>query len=1266
MKRFGTGVVHPRPRNRLFGVFLTGAFLWSMAGPAGSLRAQDADDADATDADEVAVEITLPPGIDPTGVLLPPPDATFPTGVSTNAAGKPVEPSPEEKRLQELLKLQFDRRPQSVIQAIAKKTGSHVLTNAVQQFQLDIVAGDWQAAGEFLKQLSPEHAAKVYKHLLQALQRGPQGGPPGMAPPHEIGDGHVHVQMPGPPGQQAGPVLLPEDVLALAEIAPGELTDENAEALGKLLSRALSKGHFIEPLIARLQTGLSQIGGEDPKKRELAVKLLVSANRLRDAGHFLPPLEPAIKNKEVKALDLHARFLTAQGKEASESAKLLQAWDLTQMILSETGTNTVKEREQGLTRALELMPLISKQVGTNWLRESFAKRPEQGMAILASLSSAVTQPAQGRDAESRRKNLELQRRIIDELLSIAGAQVQPWQPALNILALAWVQEADLTKTRYINQRNMRRQTFDPYGNPIYYGDYPQPPQNPNELPPIAPEQLLPTAPSQSWLAALEKSLTPKVQMAMAELHFKAEEETKAVPYIAAVAAVQPKTALKLANDLLQSWARSRDPNQQQNMYGPRYYYGPYGYMQQMGTPLTRAMQVRNITELSNLLKELRALPIGDLDEKVVVGAFTAAHSQAEVFRVEDIEAVFGTMGSMRAEILSELLQTMRQRLAGQWRMPQIQQMAKTKRTDKEIETEVMRGYELVSQLIQAALDRSPNEWRLHLVQAAATYDWAEFDYGKKVDLAIYTEKRDRAFGAFEKAAQLYTDQLGGIPEKDQSPQVFQQWFNANLGASDLSYITRQQEPSTNNLAKIRAAILALPGDAAERHMAAFAKALGESSNSLKPDLKARYLRAGLKITGEHPAAIEARKLVTYYDDLLQEIFLDVRVDGETTVGHGQPFGIYVALRHTEAVGREAGGNFNKYLQNQQNMNFWYNPYGQQPVNYRDDFEKQIREKLGEGFEILAVTFNDKKTQSRGYGRPGWREFLLAYVTLKAKDASVDKVPSLQLDLDFFDRRGQVVLPVESQVQLIDARPARVPLRPLRKLSVLQILDDRDLEAGTLSLEIKASGHGIVPELKELFDTALPGLKLDKEEDQGMVFTKIDSDGDTPSPVCERNWILKYSVAGSSGLSSFQFPKPKRDGVELAFKRYADADLVEVKNDVALAGIALQPVKWWLWGPLAAIVLVGIGGFVWRATRQTEGRAAEIFAYDLPPHITPFSVLSLLRRMEQDSKLRLGEERRRELAQTIHDLEKHFFSRRDHNGSSPELEEIAREWVSQTR
>src|SRR6185503_17946536 len=206
----------------------------------------------------------------------------------------------------------------------------------------------------------------------------------------------------------------------------------------------------------------------------------------------------------------------------------------------------------------------------------------------------------------------------------------------------------------------------------------------------------------------------------------------------------------------------------------------------------------------------------------------------------------------------------------------------------------------------------------------------------------------------------------------------------------------------------------------------------------------------------------------YYDDLLQELELVVRLDGDATVGHERPFGVFVVLRHTADLEREAGG-FGRYLRNLKTSNpYYYNPYGGQQRNFPEEFEKQVREKLADHYDVKSVTFLDDKVKSRGYGRPGWRETPLAYLLLQAKDGAVDQLPPFNMDLDFSDSRGQVVLPVKSPVVLLDARPERVPARPLDKLEIVQMLDDRELAQGRVALEIKATANGLVPELGELF------------------------------------------------------------------------------------------------------------------------------------------------------------------------------------------------------
>ena len=136
------------------------------------------------------------------------------------------------------------------------------------------------------------------------------------------------------------------------------------------------------------------------------------------------------------------------------------------------------------------------------------------------------------------------------------------------------------------------------------------------------------------------------------------------------------------------------------------------------------------------------------------------------------------------------------------------------------------------------------------------------------------------------------------------------------------------------------------------------------------------------------------------------------VDGSDVVGHEKPFGVFVNLRHTREIERESGG-FGRYLQNQNNSGYYYYNFGRPLENYRDKFQEIVKQALQEQFEVISVTFQDEKVNSRATSDYGWRVTPYAYLLLKARGPKVDKIAPLRLDLDFMDTSGYVILPVES-------------------------------------------------------------------------------------------------------------------------------------------------------------------------------------------------------------------------------------------------------------
>ncbi len=1179
------------------------------------------------------------------------------------AEGGKGAPRPEDVRVQRLLQARFDRRPPAMLQALAGRasSGGTADTNEVARLRRIVETGDWRGLGEWMATLPTNRVGEVFMHVVRGVQQG-GGGRPGLS---GMGDEGGEVAEGGPQGGgrvRAEPYLLPDDVLGLASARPWVMQDVELQALGQLMARVAARGHDVEGVLAGLEEGAGSVGGKDREGRLRAAKLLFAAGRGGDAGRFLPPPEGLRGTNDLPLMAMHAQSLAAGGRGMESRASLRRAWEMNLKILRHAGAS-LEARRDALGRMLQVWPQARGELGEGWLREAFGREATEGLLVVSAVADVVARDMGQRDVEKRAANLALQRQVVGSVLEAMPRPGNEWRAALNLVATAWLQEAELSRARH-RPRMTRGQQFDPYGNPVFPGGETDPQfQNAGQLPALSVERVLESAPDARWLGVLDASVLARMHALLADLWLKAEDTSAALRHVEALAGLDRARATAAANEFLVAWARIHDPNPPVRNMMPRYYY-PGGQMP-TGIPLTRALQARNLGLLAGAMERLRRLQVA-LDDERVVAAFAMAHSPAEVFRAEDIARVLGPAGTMPPGTLAGLLQAMRERLAGPWRQARVQQDSKTRRTDQETEAEVVRGYEALTGMVDEAVAARPEEWRLRMVQGVTLFDRAEFDYGRKVELKEYTRERDAAFGSMQGAAALYASRVEAMPEGERTAVAFLQWFNATLGASDLAYLTRQQEPDTNHLAKVRTALMGLPESVRDAHVAEFGKAVASGLASIKPELKARYLRAGLAVAGEHPSMAEVRKVVRHYDDLLDEVLLDVRVDGPAGVGHEGPFGVHVGLRYTEAIGRESG-NFSKYLQNQQRQQNFYNPYGTPPVNYRDDFEKHLRTTWDKNFEVLAVTFHEERVEPRGFGRAGWRETPYAYVLVKARDAAVDRLPSLRMDLDFVDRHGPVILPVASAVQWIDARGAAGAARPLAGVECVQVLDDREAARGRLGLEIKATGHGLLPDLGELLDLKLEGYRVERKTEGALALLRIDGAGDEVRPVTERSLVLSLTPeAGKAARTSFRFPASLRTGMTNVFRRYADADLEAVPAEVALAGLKSPGPGGAFWVGLAGLAVVVGGGVAWARHRAGSGDVPSPPRHPVPATCTPFTVLRHLRGIHGDASLGMADERRAELERVIRGMEARFFGPEGgtKDGVEEELSGVARRWAAE--
>ncbi len=1127
---------------------------------------------------------------------------------------------------------------------------------AIKIFQRDVTLGNWPDVKHFLIDLPEDEGKALYKRLLQSLQ----GVPSAVANlPQELQA--QFAQMQRLQSQQRGRnpernTFKFEDVIALANVAPLELDDSMLRSLAIMLRETLKSGNVIEPLITRLQAETAKPEYLMVLSKRKIAKLLLNAGRIVEAGDFLPDVDQATEDEDFEALNLLSQYLLALHKTEKKVEHLERAWEVTQAVLAADVTKV--EQQVALKRAVDLAPRIRDELGLAWLEESFTTRPQRGMEILAAIGTATAQglATRGTDSAYRLKSLQLQTTSVEALLKSAPELAQEWSEAVDLLAGNWLREAT---TSYQYDQSTRRGPSlrrDSFGNYFYSNDpfMSSSRSSSSRIVAIKTGDLLEIKPSDEWLALVSSSLKPKFDMVFAQLHLKVNEEDQAFPYIEQLANVYPDLAKDLVDEFLRVWTQNHDPNANRNR--TNYYMFNYGYSRRAESiPLTRSKQERNLKDLAKLVERLRALPLDDLNEELLASAFTTCHSSAEVYRLEAIERVFGSLDEIDPKTLAELSQKMRSNLIGVWRQPAVQKDKQTKRKQKDIQTEVLRGYAVARAVIDRGMEKHPDHWALQLAKASLEHD--ANNYRKEIAPdSKFSQSRDEAFSGFERAAELYAAEAAQMDEEEQTTKVYELWYYASLGACDLAHVDGEKVPDLRQPKRIREAILALPGAAAEHHVAMFANTLFTRMSAVKPAVKFRYIRTGLEIVGDHKQAREARKVYEYYKDLVTEIKLETVIDGTDVVGHTEPFGVFVNLRHTREIERESGG-FGRYLQNQNNGRY-YN-YGRPVENYRDKFEEIVQQAVEEHFELLSVTFQSDDVNSKATEEYGWRVTPYAYLLLKSRGPEVDKLPSIRLDLDFLDTSGYAIIPVESPALPIDSSPKKGDDRPLQNLKITQTLDERQADEGKLILEIKATAQGLVPKLEDILDLVPAGFDLDEPEDEIVSVSRFDPDSDETVVVTERSWMV--TMHAQSNLperpTMFQFGEPKLAVIENIYQRYDDADLLSVAREISLQEHYGETSYAWLW-PVLALLAAGVSAILLVVLSPRRTRQVAAPRFELPDAITPFTVLGLLRQIEENNGFDMNG--KQELALCIDRLEQHYFFQVE--GEEPSLEEIVTSWI----
>lgn len=1163
--------------------------------------------------------------------------------------------------------MKFDRSADALLAATRAQRKDTPLSPQ-EAFGMSVMFGDWAAVGKVLASLPPEDATAGYTRLLESL--GDQSISVGSVlkadqnsdDDEDPNERMQRIQKEREDLKKKPAPLLSEDFYALVEVSPGDLREENIPALTKLVKTALGEGGRAT-LLARMEKGWKGLGGTTPEGRKLATKLLSSLGWIRDAAPFLPLKSEEWEGADTTQLVFAMEYFTQTGIADRDERQLQQAADISARLMKNArfGNYTRPQFRLAMDRLVQLLPALEPDLARKLIREQLFNQTATLADLIGIIGELGQVAAKGNDLQARTSSLGTQHLILEAL---ASKEDLPSNTA--VLVMNWLNEAEAcyraggAVTTEMSQAD--RMMMQRYGM-----------GNQAKSPTLSTEQILATAPPPELVARLNAGLAQRVQLTLVKVNILRPDLID-LQQLRDYVKKYPGLEREVCQDVLSGWVSKRTkPSESERVKQMRAYgmYVPPQMLQQgSGIPLTRLRQNQNIQTFKSLLAELREISPKPLDATLIVQAFMTLHSGAEVYRMEDIEAIFGPPEKMVRKELLDLLGGMRERLNQEWRDPKTQQQAATNRTEQEAKDEVSRGYRTALELAKRGIRAEDGDWAAFITRGQLFYDASQYELERQVKLTDYVSLRDESFASFKQAADLYASKLPALPRGQWTIEPYQAWFLVMLGASDLGQLTTNTARTDPGLKSIGDAMRALPNDAGKAHLELFAKMLGELFPRVPANVRQLFLGSGLAIVGaDNPAAAAATKSLDYYKELLNEIQLRMTVDGPSRVGHTQPFGAIITLETTRQLLRESGG-FSKYLQNQSNqqrsMFGGGDPGGSK--NLRDDFAKNLHAALDETFEVVSITFHDPAVKTIDLAREGWVETPLAYVVLRAKNAAVDRIPSVQLDMDFIDQPGQVVLPVMSQVEPLDAKDADAGNRPCGDLALNLTMDEREWKDGKVVVEIQARGQGVIPDLDTLFDTARPGFDLEAVDGK-LAVTQFVSDGKQRLAQADRNWQLTYRRKPDlRGDVMFPFPALK-SGVTPAsveYKHYEDADLVTVDATQAAAGVKLggQAGGWLGKTILGLLVVAAIGAilaFFKKRQLQTAEVAGELSA---PADPTPFSTVAFLRRIAAGHGESLSESEKVELRDQISEIETRYFG--PEPAKSTDFSAIIGKWLKVAR
>ncbi len=1165
--------------------------------------------------------------------------AAQPPATTPPAPAAPTPPPPDPKwikQIEALLSRKFSRDLSEIFSLIEKTgTADAAAMTVTDRLIAEFRSGDWKKIREELAQMPPELARKIFDKMLADLT------------------------------EKAKPNMRLDDVLGLADAVPGEFTGDELHKIGQLLGLTVPTNETYW-LSDRLRKGTGKLGGADAAKHLLAARVLVAGGFKELARTFLPPIGDVQKIADEGVRNELSAFLTSQREsEAAQREQVQKVWDDNLRILTLEKVNEFEKSKAGMALARVITQIPQTSIAPIF-SEMVKKDPDTAIRLVSGLARKIERELRG-DVATRTDNMKTQATIVNLLSENADLGAQPWNQLVQMMAEFWITEAETTFTLKTTAPDK--------------GKY------------VVPEELLPTSPSGKWAAVLAPGIRERLDTVVSKIILVGANFDQAADRIAEIGKRNPEAGVALAEDFLTVWAKTHNPQI------PETLRKKYGLAEDARIPVTPIMMEKNIASLARMMEIFRKAGVAPKDYEKVVAAFDLAYSSAEAYRASHIEQVFGPLEKMDEPLFLLILSRMNANLGDRWRKMDVQKAGLTRRDEGATLDMVRAGYAGALKMIDGWVAGHPEAARVLTIGGSLLVDWGDFEYFQELvtgdarkRMLGYKEKNLQAQNYFLRGTEAYAKQVPKLAPADYSLEPYVAWFHGLLGIGSGGQLNLSKAMNRAALTKIREQMLALPGKAGKAHLSQFAKLvnarLADETNPLHEDLKYRYLASALVITKDDPFTLGAEKKVAYFDELLSEIRLQTRVDGPNTVGRDQDFGIIVSIIHTEAMGRVA--QFGQYLSSDPNSG----PGAKQKKKAsplakkmreaqspREELEFGLTEALSPFFDIKSFTFTTPEVKARPTAKPGWEETVLAYILVRAKDASVDKIPPVGMELKFMDLTGPVTIPAESAETVIKVA-ADAPARPAQKIEVTQVLDTRQFQInGALALEVKATANGIVPDLEQLLDLGVLKKVVairSISPHEGLQVKELNTWGDQVAPVTERLWTLSLDgdpIRAADTPTEIPLPAAKSPDVAVVSQSYRDMDLITLDQPLVKVGrtatIASMIAKatpgiapWQLaaggGGALLVIILIIVFATRGGGKKERPLRARDVFK--MPGDLDGFAVIALLRRMGSSPLVELREKQRTELQQDLQRVQQACFGAKGGTMSETELRGVAEKWL----